>query len=62
MLAALLRRPGEDQVQAALVVVEHDETGGAFVGGSLSPPGRPCSLGRVLRKIAGDGGCYIVPR
>ncbi len=61
VLAALLRRPGEDQVQAALVIVEHDQTGGAAVGGSLSPPGRLRSLRRVVHKIAGDGGCDMSP-
>lgn len=61
MLAALLRRPGERHVQVAMVVVEHDETGGAAVGGSLSPPGDLRSLGRVLRKVAGDRGCPLSP-
>ena len=62
MLAALLRRPGADQVQAALVIVEHDETGGAAIGGSVSSPGRLPSLGGVLRKITGDGGSSVSSR
>ena len=53
VLVALLRRPGAREVQAAMVIVEREETGGAAVGGSLSPPGPPRSLERALRKMAG---------
>ncbi len=53
VLVALLRRPGARQVQAAVVIVEHEESGGAAVGGSLSPPGSPRSLRRALAKMAG---------
>ena len=53
VLVALLRRPAAHQVQAAMVIVEHEKTGGAAVGGSLSPPGSPRSLRRALAKMAG---------
>jgi len=53
VLVALLRRPAAREVQAAMVIVEREETGGAAVGGSLSPPGSRRSLGRALAKMAG---------
>ncbi|MHB1533675.1 MAG: hypothetical protein ACYC1D_03515 [Acidimicrobiales bacterium] len=61
LLAVLMRRPGDAQVQAAMVIVEHDETGGAAIGGSLSPSGPGASLGAVLRKLSGHKGHRLSP-
>jgi hypothetical protein len=38
LLVALLRRPGVREVQAALLAIEHEHTGGALVQCALAPP------------------------
>ena len=52
VLVALLRRPGERAVQAAFVIVEQEETGGAPLDGDLTPPSRQRSLDAVVHQVA----------
>src|SRR4051794_534005 len=40
LLVALLRRPGAREVQAAMLAIEHEHTGGALVQCALAPPAR----------------------
>jgi hypothetical protein len=40
LLIALLRRPGAREVQAAMLAIEHEHTGGALVQCALAPPAR----------------------
>jgi hypothetical protein len=40
LMVALLRRPGAREVQAALLAIEHEHTGGALVDCALTPPAR----------------------
>jgi hypothetical protein len=47
LLVALLRRPGGREVQAALLGIEHQDTGGALVDCGLTPPA-PVSEAREL--------------
>jgi hypothetical protein len=57
VLAAVMRRPGASEVQAAMVIVEHEQTGGAAVGGSLSPPVLPHLVEGTFREMAAvEGG------
>ncbi|MGH9074552.1 MAG: hypothetical protein ACRDZQ_10615, partial [Acidimicrobiales bacterium] len=51
MLVALLRRSGDRRAQAAMVIVEQEETGGAAIEGDLMPPDRHRSLDGVLRQV-----------
>jgi hypothetical protein len=38
LLVALLARPGAREVQAAMMAIEHEHTGGALVQCALAPP------------------------
>src|SRR3954452_11756629 len=40
LLVALLARPGAREVQAAMMAIEHEHTGGALVQCALAPPAR----------------------
>ena len=48
-LLVVLRRPREREAQLALLVVEHDETGGALIEGLLTPPAARREVRSVLR-------------
>lgn len=56
VLVALLTRSTVRQVQAAVVIIEHEETNGAAVGGNLSPPGKRRELERFLAEIESTSG------
>ena len=53
ILVAILHRAATREVQAAIVIVEDEEAGGAVVDGRLSPPAPRRSLGTALRKLDG---------
>jgi hypothetical protein len=53
LLLALLARPGTDQVQVAVLGIEHEDTGGALVECALTPP-TPVAEAREL--LAGADG------
>jgi hypothetical protein len=65
VLLALLARPSERRrAQAAVVMIEHEKTGGAAVEGNLSPPGSHRSANAVLREmlhVANDRTRPLVP-
>jgi hypothetical protein len=61
VLMAMLSRACSRQVQVAVVMIEHDETNGAAVGGDLSPPGKRRVFGKFLREIEGATGTQGSP-
>jgi hypothetical protein len=58
LLLALLARPGTDQVQVAVLGIEHEDTGGALVECALTPP-TPVAEAREL--LAGADGTVTQP-
>lgn len=58
LLVALLARPGAQDVQAAILGIEHHDTGGALVDCGLTPP-TPVSEAREL--LDGDGAAAPQP-
>jgi len=48
-----LARPGDSREQTAMVVVEHEETGGALVEGFLGEPEAPSEAARLREQIIG---------
>jgi hypothetical protein len=61
VLMAMLARASSRQVQVAVVMVEHDETDGAAVGGDLSPPGKRRVFAKFLREMEGATGTQGSP-
>jgi hypothetical protein len=55
LLVVMLGRPGAEEVRAAMLGIEHEETGGALVECGLAPPA-PLSDARELLKGADDVG------
>src|SRR3954454_1635625 len=55
LLVALLRRPGAREVQAAMLAIEHEHSGGALVQCALAPPARIKDAGELLDGIDGAG-------
>jgi hypothetical protein len=53
LLDALLRRPGAREVQAAMLAIEHEHTGGALVDCALAPPARFQDARELLDGIDG---------
>jgi hypothetical protein len=58
LLLALLARPGTEQVQVAVLGIEHEDTGGALVEVALTPP-TPVAEAREL--LAGADGTVTQP-
>jgi hypothetical protein len=58
LLLALLARPGSEQVQVAVLGIEHEDTGGALVDWALTPPA-PVAEAREL--LAGADGTVTQP-
>jgi hypothetical protein len=52
IVGALLQRPGDRNVQAAGVILEHEACGGAVVDGILGEPDTPASARRLLGATA----------
>lgn len=52
VLAARLARPATREFQTAVVIIEHQETGGAALSGRLSPPGPRRAFRDALRKMS----------
>lgn len=55
LLVALLRRPGRPDVQAALLAIEHQDTGGALVECALIPPAPVAEARGLLDGVEGGG-------
>jgi hypothetical protein len=53
LLVALLARPGEQEVQAAMFGIEHHDTGGALVECALTPP---AAISEARELLNGDDG------
>jgi hypothetical protein len=53
LLVALLRRPGAREVQAAMLAIEHEHTGGALVQCALTPPARFADASELLDGVDG---------
>ena len=58
LLLALLARPGTEQVQAAVLGIEHENTGGALVDCALTPP---TALSEARELLAGADGTVTQP-
>jgi hypothetical protein len=58
LLLALLARPGTEQVQVAVLGVEHEDTGGALVDCALTPP---TALSEARELLAGADGTVTQP-
>ena len=61
VLVAMLARASSRQVQIAVVMTEHDETGGAAVAGDLSPPGKRRVFARFLHETERATGTKASP-
>jgi len=59
LLVGLLRRPGAPDAQAALLAIEHEDTGGALVECTLTPPAPVAEARDLLRGV--DGGSAPQP-
>src|SRR5436190_228041 len=53
LAATVLRRPGAREVQAAMLAIEHEHTGGALVQCALAPPARFHDARELLDGIDG---------
>src|SRR3954470_9985808 len=53
LLVALLRRPGAREMQAAMLAIEHEHSGGALVQCALAPPARIKDARELLDGIDG---------